>query len=105
MNRSNIVFSTDKSLDFKTSNNVENEIAAIKDQRIRIHLSRNRGGKVASVVRGLEGDIETFSNLSKLLKKKCGVGIVNHYYVARMLAGENGKWAAKDAKKNNCYNT
>ena len=74
MNRSNIVFSTDKSLDLKTSNNVDNKIVAIKDQRIRIHLSRNRGGKVASVVRGLEGDIETFSNLSKLLKKKCGVG-------------------------------
>ena len=32
-------------------------------------------------------------------KKKCGIGIVNHYYVARMIAGENGKWAAKDAKK------
>ena len=24
-------------------------------------------------------------------KKKCGVGIVNHYYVARMLAGVNGR--------------
>ena len=74
MNRSNIVFSTDKSLNLKTSNNGEKEIAAIKEQRIRIHLSRNRGGKVASVVRGLEGDNETFSNLSELLKKKCGVG-------------------------------
>jgi len=74
MNRSNIVFSTDKSFDFKTSNNVENETAAINEQRIRIHLLRKSGGKVASVVKGLEGDNETFSNLSKLLKKKCGVG-------------------------------
>ena len=24
---------------------------------------------------------------------------MNHYYVARMIAGENGKWAEKDAKK------
>ena len=70
MNRSNIVFSTDKSLNLKSSNNGESEIAAKKEQRIRIHLSRNRGGKVASVVRGLEGDNETFSNLSKLIKKK-----------------------------------
>ena len=23
--------------------------------------------------------------------EKCGVGIVNHYYVARMLAGVNGR--------------
>tara|TARA_B100000575_G_C22659367_1_gene403596 strand:- start:150 stop:476 length:327 start_codon:yes stop_codon:yes gene_type:complete len=74
MNRPNIVFSTDKSLDLKTLNNVENEIASIKEQRVRIHLLRNSGGKVASVVKGLEGDNETFSNLSKLLKKKCGVG-------------------------------
>ena len=74
MNRSNIVFSTDKSFNLKTSNNGENKIAALKEQRIRIHLSRYRGGKVASVVKGLEGDNEIFSNLSKLLKKKCGVG-------------------------------
>ena len=74
MNRSNIVFSTDKSFDLKTSNNVENETAAIKEQRIRIHLIRKSGGKVVSVVKGLEGNNETFSNLSKLLKKKCGVG-------------------------------
>ena len=74
MNRSNIVFSTDKSLDFKTSNNVENEIAAIKRSENKDTSIKEQGGKVASVVRGLEGDIETFSNLSKLLKKKCGVG-------------------------------
>ena len=42
------------------------------------------------------GDISIIRAVSK---KKCGVGIVNHYYVARMLAGENGKWARKDAQK------
>ena len=42
------------------------------------------------------GDI---SIVRAVAKKKCGIGIVNHYYVARMIAGENGKWAAKDAKK------
>ena len=42
------------------------------------------------------GDI---SLVRAVAKKQCGIGIVNHYYVARMLAGENGKWAAKDAKK------
>ena len=32
-------------------------------------------------------------------KKKCGVGIVNHYYVARMLANVNGKRDALYAKR------
>jgi len=32
-------------------------------------------------------------------KKKCGVGIVNHYYVARMLAGVNGRRDVLYAKK------
>ena len=34
------------------------------------------------------GDISIVRAVSK---KKCGVGIVNHYYVARMLAGINGR--------------
>ena len=34
------------------------------------------------------GDISIVRAVSK---KKCGVGIVNHYYVARMLAGVNGR--------------
>ncbi len=32
-------------------------------------------------------------------KKKCGVGIVNHYYVARMLAGVNGRRDALYAQR------
>ena len=34
-------------------------------------------------------------------KKKCGVGIVNHYYVARMLAGVNGRRDTLYAKRVN----
>jgi len=34
-------------------------------------------------------------------KKKCGVGIVNHYYVARMLAGVNGRRDALYSKRVN----
>ncbi len=34
-------------------------------------------------------------------KRKCGVGIVNHYYVARMLAGVNGRRDALYAKRVN----
>ena len=42
------------------------------------------------------GDISIIRAVSK---KKCGVGIVNHYYVARMLAGVNGRRDTSYAKK------
>ncbi len=42
------------------------------------------------------GDIAIIRAVSK---KKCGVGIVNHYYVARMLADVNGRRDALYAKK------
>ena len=42
------------------------------------------------------GDISIVRAVSK---RKCGVGIVNHYYVARMLAGVNGRRDQLYAKK------
>jgi len=42
------------------------------------------------------GDISIIRAVSK---KKCGVGIVNHYYFARMLAGVNGRRDALYAKR------
>ena len=42
------------------------------------------------------GDIAIVRAVSK---RKCGVGIVNHYYVARMLAGVNGRRDSLYAKK------
>ena len=42
------------------------------------------------------GDISLIRAVSK---RKCGVGIVNHYYVARMLEGVNGRRDALYAKK------
>jgi len=42
------------------------------------------------------GDISIIRAVSK---KKCGVGIVNHYYVARMLAGINGRRDALYAQR------
>ena len=42
------------------------------------------------------GDI---SIVRAVAKKKCGVGIVNHYYVARMLAGVNGRRDSFYAKR------
>ena len=47
------------------------------------------GGMISNVSQPFfAGDI---SIIRAVAKKKCGVGIVNHYYVARMLAGVNGR--------------
>ena len=46
-------------------------------------------GMIANVSKPFfPGDISLVRAVSK---KKCGIGIVNHYYVARMLAGVNGR--------------
>ena len=47
-----------------------------KNATIRIHLEKKqRGGKTASVIRGLEDlSNESLEHISKELKKKCGVG-------------------------------
>ena len=42
------------------------------------------------------GDISIVRAVSK---RKCGIGIVNHYYVARMLDGVNGRRDALYAKR------
>ncbi len=55
------------------------------------------GGMISNVSQPFfPGDISIIRAVSK---KKCGVGIVNHYYVARMLAGVNGRRDALYAKR------
>ena len=54
-------------------------------------------GMMANVSQPLfSGDIAV---VRAVAKKKCGVGIVNHYYVARMLAGVNGRRDSLYAKR------
>ena len=54
-------------------------------------------GMIANVSKPFfPGDISIVRAVSK---KKCGVGIVNHYYVARMLAGVNGRRDTLYARK------
>ena len=56
-------------------------------------------GMIANVSKPFfPGDISIVRAVSQ---KKCGVGIVNHYYVARMLAGQGSKWDKRSAKKVN----
>jgi translation initiation factor 1 len=68
------VFSTNK--DFTFDNDSDNsETPSPSKQRLEAHLDKkNRGGKVATIIRGFEGSEDDLKSLGKMLKTKCGVG-------------------------------
>jgi translation initiation factor 1 len=68
------VFSTNK--DFELNSNDEAvETPANGEQRLEAHLDKkNRGGKVATVIKGFEGSDDDLKALAKQLKTLCGVG-------------------------------
>ncbi len=68
------VFSTNK--DFEFDNNQEQqETPAHGQQKLEAHLDKkNRGGKVATVIKGFEGTDDDLKDLAKKLKTLCGVG-------------------------------
>lgn len=67
------VFSTNKDFSF------EDEEAATsvppEKQMLEAHLDKkNRGGKIATVIKGFQGPEDDLKELAKMLKAKCGVG-------------------------------
>lgn len=68
------VFSTNK--DFELNNNDEQqETLPNNQQKLEAHLDKkNRGGKVATVIKGFEGTDDDLKDLAKKLKTLCGVG-------------------------------
>ena len=68
------VFSTNK--DFELNNNDEQqETLPPNRQKLEAHLDKkNRGGKVATVIKGFEGTDDDLKALAKHLKTLCGVG-------------------------------
>ena len=68
------VFSTNKDFEFDT-NEEQQETLANGDQRLEAHLDKkNRGGKVATIIKGFEGSDDDLKALAKQLKTLCGVG-------------------------------
>ena len=67
------VFSTNK--DFEFDNKETTETPKNSDQRLEAHLDKkNRGGKIATVIKGFEGNDDDLKSLAKKLKTLCGVG-------------------------------
>ncbi|NUY79953.1 translation initiation factor [Flavobacterium sp. MAH-1] len=68
------VFSTNKDFEFDTNESPEETLERGK-QLLEVHLDKkNRGGKVATVIKGFEGNEDDLKALGKMLKTKCGVG-------------------------------
>ena len=68
------VFSTNENFDFNSNEDSE-ETLAPNQQRLEAHLDKkNRGGKVATIIKGFKGNEEDLKSLGKILKTKCGVG-------------------------------
>ena len=72
----NIVYSTDE--DLKDGNVEENKnvesYTEPKHQNIRLHLQRLPGNRITTIVKGYKGSDSMYKELSKYLKKTCGVG-------------------------------
>jgi translation initiation factor 1 len=68
------VFSTNKDFEF-ASNDEQQETLPPNQQKLEAHLDKkNRGGKIATVIKGFEGNEEDLKTLAKQLKTLCGVG-------------------------------
>tara|TARA_B100001027_G_C16147513_1_gene276539 strand:+ start:300 stop:623 length:324 start_codon:yes stop_codon:yes gene_type:complete len=73
MSNSRIVYSTDN------GSQKDDELTGIhhpkpSQQKVRLHLDRRGGGKIVTVIKGLVHEDEIMINLTKELKKRCGVG-------------------------------
>jgi translation initiation factor 1 len=73
MANSKLIFSTDDSVSL-TNNTVQSLAIDPSKQRVRLHLDRKGGGKIVSIVRGLQESNDVLTVIAKDLKKGCGVG-------------------------------
>lgn len=67
------MYSTNTNFEYEYES--EQETLPIGDQRLEVWLDKkNRGGKIATVVKGFAGSEEDIKVLAKTLKSACGVG-------------------------------
>lgn len=68
------VFSTNKDFELE-SNDEQQETLPNNQQKLEAHLDKkNRGGKVATIIKGYEGSDDALKTVAKQLKTLCGVG-------------------------------
>lgn len=68
-----VMYSTNTNYNFEYEK--EEETLAPNEQWLKIWIDKkNRGGKIATLVKGFIGKEDDLKDLGKLLKSKCGVG-------------------------------
>ena len=72
----NIVYSTDDNFKQETIKEKKdiNDYPEPEHQNIRLHLQRLPGNRITTIIKGLKGSESMYQELSKYLKKTCGVG-------------------------------
>ena len=69
-----IVFSTDPGFLIHNKSEEENELLKPEKQNLRIWIDKRPGNKIVSVIQGFVGTDSDLKDISKLIKKRCGVG-------------------------------
>ncbi len=73
--RLGMVYSTNPDFEYSSSEGEHAETLAPRQQNLRVWLDRRqRGGKVATIVKGFVGTSDDLKELARHLKSKCGVG-------------------------------
>lgn len=68
------VFSTNENFEFNNDEDIQ-ETLPPTEQNLEAHLDKkNRGGKIATIIKGFEGSEDDLKSLAKKLKTFCGVG-------------------------------
>jgi translation initiation factor 1 len=74
-NNSGIVYSTDPNFSFEPEQQEEQETLPPASQTLKVKLdTKQRAGKVVTIVEGFTGREEDLEKLGKELKTKCGTG-------------------------------
>ena len=72
-NKIGVMYSTNSNFEYEYES--EQETLAVADQRIEVWIdNKNRGGKIATIVKGFVGTESDLEDLGKVLKSACGVG-------------------------------
>ena len=72
----NIVYSTDDNFQEETLKEKKGtgDYPEPEHQNLRLHLQRLPGNRITTIVKGFKGSESMYQELSKYLKKTCGVG-------------------------------
>ena len=74
INTNGLVYSTDPSFSSEVEHE-EQETLAVSQQKLRVKLdTKQRAGKVVTLIEGYIGTQNDLENLGKILKTKCGTG-------------------------------